>query len=279
MFVGCLKSSTQPLAILMVIVVIASTVFGAIINIFEAPTSTYAWDIMSFLDANGRTAEQHDMCFGTIIRGYWWAFVTMTTVGYGDCFPVTPVGKIITGIAMLSGILILALPITVIGSNFAKMVEVFAEEAAELGAADLDGTGMIDEFELRTFIAQKKKENALVAGVDTNAGRLMAKFSEGDKGYLDPKEFAKLQEEIISPQDKAMGTLEQVGISVAFQEETSRRTANQLHALRKEFDEFRNSHGVRLTAIEKMLQGLGQQMEALGAPPAPRSDAVPNAKG
>ena len=37
MFVGCLKASTQPLGILAVIVVIASTVFGALINICEVP--------------------------------------------------------------------------------------------------------------------------------------------------------------------------------------------------------------------------------------------------
>ena len=64
----------------------------------------------------------------------------MTTVGYGDCYPVTPVGKMVTIVAMISGILTLALPITVIGSNFAKMVEVFAEEAAELQSADIDGS-------------------------------------------------------------------------------------------------------------------------------------------
>tara|TARA_B110001452_G_scaffold249211_1_gene236588 strand:- start:110 stop:1705 length:1596 start_codon:yes stop_codon:yes gene_type:complete len=272
MFVGCLKSSTQPLGIIAVMLVIASTVFGAIINIFEATTSSYSGmtgDIEGYLEANGRGAETHDMCFGTIIRGYWWAFVTMTTVGYGDCYPVTPVGKMVTGVTMIFGILSLALPITVIGSNFAKMVEVFAEEAAELGAADLDGTGMIDEFELRTFISQKKKENQLVPGVDTNAARLMERFDESDKGHLNPKEFARLQEEIISPQDKAMGTLEQVGISVAFQEETSRQTTASLHAMRKDLDSFVLSQGQRLAGIEATLQQLGTRMEAIasGDPP------------
>ena len=272
MFVGCLKSSTQPLGIIAVMLVIASTVFGAIINIFEATTSSYSGmtgDIEGYLEANGRGAETHDMCFGTIIRGYWWAFVTMTTVGYGDCYPVTPVGKMVTGVTMIFGILSLALPITVIGSNFAKMVEVFAEEAAELGAADLDGTGMIDEFELRTFISQKKKENQLVPGVDTNAARLMERFDESDKGHLNPKEFARLQEEIISPQDKAMGTLEQVGISVAFQEETSRQTTASLHAMRKDLDSFVLSQGQRLAGIEATLQQLGARMEAIasGDPP------------
>ena len=83
---------------------------------------------MSYLEVAGRSVAEHDMCFGTIIRGYWWSFVTMTTVGYGDCYPVTPLGKIVTIIAMISGILTLALPITVIGSNFAKMVEAVAPE-------------------------------------------------------------------------------------------------------------------------------------------------------
>jgi len=83
-------------------------------------------DVTSYLEVAGRSVAEHDVCFGTIIRGYWWSFVTMTTVGYGDCYPVTPLGKIVTIIAMISGILTLALPITVIGSNFAKMVEAFA---------------------------------------------------------------------------------------------------------------------------------------------------------
>ena len=45
-------------------------------------------DVLSYLEVAGRTVAVHDMCFGTIIRGYWWSFVTITTVGYGDCFPV-----------------------------------------------------------------------------------------------------------------------------------------------------------------------------------------------
>jgi len=91
MFVGCLKASTQPLGILAVIVVIASTVFGALINICEASSSPLGdfQDVLSHLEVAGRSVAVHDQCFGTIIRGYWWSFVTMTTVGYGDCFPAS----------------------------------------------------------------------------------------------------------------------------------------------------------------------------------------------
>ena len=75
--------------------------------------------------------------------------VTMTTVGYGDCYPLSDGGKVFAVIAMLSGVLILALPITVIGSNFAKMVEMFEEDAAAYAMTDEDGDGMVDEMELR----------------------------------------------------------------------------------------------------------------------------------
>ena len=58
----------------------------------------------------------------------WWAIVTMTTVGYGDCSPITAGGKVVGGVVCVGGIILIAMPITVIGSNFAKMVELFSDE-------------------------------------------------------------------------------------------------------------------------------------------------------
>ena len=42
----------------------------------------------------------------------------MTTVGYGDTFPVTPAGKLVACVTMLGGILVLAFPISILGTNF-----------------------------------------------------------------------------------------------------------------------------------------------------------------
>lgn len=60
--------------------------------------------------------------FGTIPDAIWWAVVTVTTVGYGQTVPVTAAGRIIAGITMITGILMIALPIAIIGSSFAEVV-------------------------------------------------------------------------------------------------------------------------------------------------------------
>ena len=50
----------------------------------------------------------------------YWCMATMTTVGYGDLFPIGDFGRITGIIAMLSGTVILSLPITVIGATFSE---------------------------------------------------------------------------------------------------------------------------------------------------------------
>ncbi|XP_067934325.1 potassium voltage-gated channel protein egl-36-like [Watersipora subatra] len=50
--------------------------------------------------------------------GYWWSIVTMTTVGYGDYYPTTTAGYFIGVLCSITGIILTALPVAVIGSNF-----------------------------------------------------------------------------------------------------------------------------------------------------------------
>lgn len=60
--------------------------------------------------------------FGSIPAAMWWAITTLTTVGYGDVVPVTTVGRIIGGITMVSGLVMLALPIAIIASSFSEVI-------------------------------------------------------------------------------------------------------------------------------------------------------------
>ncbi len=58
--------------------------------------------------------------FASVPDAMWWAIATLTTVGYGDVVPVTPMGRMFGGVVMVVGLCILALPVAIISTGFAQ---------------------------------------------------------------------------------------------------------------------------------------------------------------
>lgn len=61
--------------------------------------------------------------FPNIPAAMWWAIITLTSVGYGDVYPITVVGKILGGIIAILGLGLVALPTGIITSGFAEEIE------------------------------------------------------------------------------------------------------------------------------------------------------------
>lgn len=94
------------------------------------------------------------MEFASIPRTFWWCLVTMTTVGYGDATPQTFWGRFIAIVTMFLGILILALPITVIGASFSGQFDrqIFESRIEKYCTVNEGGERVMDSTKLEVFL-------------------------------------------------------------------------------------------------------------------------------
>lgn len=66
--------------------------------------------------------EAQPEVFASIPHAMWWSLITLATVGYGDVYPVTMMGKLLSGVVVIVGIAIFALPTAIFASGFVEEI-------------------------------------------------------------------------------------------------------------------------------------------------------------
>ncbi|XP_051506930.1 potassium voltage-gated channel subfamily G member 3-like isoform X1 [Myxocyprinus asiaticus] len=99
-----LRRCYREMVMLLVFICVAMAIFGALAQLLE-----HGLDLQSGNDE-----------YASIPAACWWVIISMTTVGYGDMYPITVPGRVLGGLCVVSGIVLLALPITFIYHSFVQ---------------------------------------------------------------------------------------------------------------------------------------------------------------
>ena len=91
---------------------LAITVFVAFILLILSST------LMYYIENDAQPEN-----FASIGHSFWWAIATLTTIGYGDVYPITAIGKVLSSIIALIGIGFIALPTGIISSAFMEHIQ------------------------------------------------------------------------------------------------------------------------------------------------------------
>jgi voltage-gated potassium channel len=68
--------------------------------------------------------------YSSVFQSMWWAIVTLTTVGYGDVYPITAGGRVFTFFVLMVGLGIIAVPTGIVSSALSKAREMEKDEPA-----------------------------------------------------------------------------------------------------------------------------------------------------
>ncbi len=77
--------------------------------------------------------------FPNVLSSLWWAVMTLTTVGYGDVYPITGVGRFCAGVISLVGIGIIAIPTGIITAGFSTVIPKEEKEEIEEIEKEIEG--------------------------------------------------------------------------------------------------------------------------------------------
>lgn len=110
--------------------------------------------------------------YGSIPSSMWWSIVTLTTVGYGDAYPVTVIGKIFAAIIMVAGVGLVALPTGILASSFSDNLHRGREKMTQ-EISDALADGVIDTHE-EEYLEEVRK----------NLGLTEERFAELKKSLL-----------------------------------------------------------------------------------------------
>lgn len=108
-----------------------SNAMTMLLRVFKEESSAFfaAFSILSIVlitAASGIYLLEHKVqpdAFGSIPAAMWWATATLTTVGYGDVTPITPLGKIFGGLITVVGMGMVALPAGILASGFSAQLK------------------------------------------------------------------------------------------------------------------------------------------------------------
>ena len=74
--------------------------------------------------------------FGSIPRTIWWTIVTLTTVGYGDAYPITVLGRVMAGLIAIAGVCLIALPTGIFAASFSDAMQRHQDAKKPRGRSD-----------------------------------------------------------------------------------------------------------------------------------------------
>ena len=147
------RDSFSSLLILLGFVGISAVIFGSLIYTFEKGDFIVNAEYPegAFLRQNLTEQELEVSPFFNLGRSMYWAIVTMSTLGYGDLYPTTTVGRFIGGFCAVYGVLVISLPVTIINNAFGEQLKIY--EASSLA-----------EKAKIALLASKNKQNLNVVG-------------------------------------------------------------------------------------------------------------------
>ncbi len=122
-------ASADAMGLLLFFIAIGVIVFGSIM--FFAEAGEYDPVTGVYMRRAFTGDEMEPTPFTSIPKAFWYVLVTATTVGYGEMVPTSVIGQLVGVLVMLAGILVLALPITVFGAQFAVEYATATEEENE----------------------------------------------------------------------------------------------------------------------------------------------------